>query len=51
MTHEEIIKIESEPLFKLWLRRVWFKSTQDYYDLFGENWEKRETAVNRYLWN
>ena len=51
MTHEQIIKIESEPLFKLFLRRIWFKSTQEYYDLFGEDWEKRETAVNRFKGN
>ena len=48
MTHEQIKAIESEPLFKLWLRRIWFKSTQEYFDLFGDNREKRETAVKRF---
>lgn len=48
MTHEQIIKIESEPLFKIWLRRVGFKSTQEYFDLFGDDREQREIAVKRY---
>lgn len=48
MTHEQIKAIESKPLFKIWLRRIGFKSTQEYYDLFGDNREKRETAVKRF---
>ena len=49
MTIQEIEKIEEKPLFKMFLRRIWFKSFQEYIDLFWNDKEKREEAVNRFL--
>ena len=49
MTIEQIEKIESRPLFKIFLKRIWFKSFDEYMNLFWNNKEKREEAVNRFL--
>ena len=49
MPIEEIEKLEKELMFKVYLRRNWFHSLNEYYELFGNNLEKREIAVKDYL--
>lgn len=48
MTIEEIVAIETKPLFKRFLRRIGFKNYDDYLALFGNDYEKREETVNRF---
>lgn len=36
-------------MFKIYLRRNWFHSLKEYYKLFGDDLEKRQTAVEDYL--
>ena len=49
MTIEKIEKFEKELMFKIYLRRNWFHSLKEYYKLFGDDLEKRQTAVEDYL--
>lgn len=49
MTVEQIEKLENELMFKMFLRRIWFHSLMEYYKLFMNDLEKRQTAVERYL--
>lgn len=44
-----IEKIEKEPRFKLFLRRIGLHSFTEYMQLFGRDIKQRETAVERYL--
>jgi len=44
-----IRKIEKEPLFKIFLRRIWFKNYDEYIQLFGDDDSKREEACRRFL--
>ena len=37
---------EKETLFKLFLRRIWFKSFSDYMKLFGNDPEKRKETID-----
>lgn len=52
MTPEKIAEIESRTEFKLWLRRVWFKSFSEYEEMCAdeelENITKKEVIL-RYL--
>ena len=48
MTIEEIVAIETKPLFKMFLRRIWFKNYDEYIELFWKDYQKREEAVNRF---
>lgn len=48
MTVEELEKRESASLFKIFLRRIWFKNHADYMNLFGDDIEKRREAVRRF---
>lgn len=48
MTIEEIVAIETKPLFKFFLRRIWFKNYDEYIELFWKNYQKREETVNRF---
>ena len=49
MPIEEIIKRESKPLFKIFLRRIGFKNHAEYVALFGADQSKREEAVRWFL--
>lgn len=49
MTEQVIEKIESKPLFRLFLHRIGFKNYEEYMELFGDNWKKRKTAAERFL--
>ena len=49
MPIEELIKWESKSLFKLFLRRIGFKSHAEYVALFGADLQKREETVKRFL--
>lgn len=42
-------KIEQRALFKAFLQRIWFKNYAEYIKLFGEDIEKRQIAVKRFL--
>lgn len=48
MTTEEIIAIENKPLFRFFLKRIWFKSFDEYIELFWKDYEKREETVQRF---
>lgn len=49
MTEQVIEKIESKPLFRLFLHRIGFKNYEEYMELFWDNWKKRKTAAERFL--
>lgn len=49
MPIEQIEKLEKELMFKVFLRRIWFHSLNEYFKLFGDDIEKRQVAVERYL--
>ena len=49
MPIEEIERIEKQLMFKVFLRRIWLHSLMEYYKLFEDDLEKRQTAVERYL--
>lgn len=49
MSKWKIEAIEKDIRFKAFLRRIWFHSFMEYFTLFGNDLEKRETAVERYL--
>ena len=49
MPIEEIIKRESKPLFKIFLRRIGFKNHAEYVALFGADQSKREETVRWFL--
>lgn len=42
-------KIESDPLFKLFLRRIWFKNYDEYFKLFWDDDEKRDECIKWFL--
>lgn len=49
MPIEMIIQYEEKPLFKLFLRRIWFNNYADYLNLFGNDIEKRKETVRRFI--
>ena len=51
MTIEEILEQESRPLFRVFLRKIWFRNYDDYINLFGDDIAKREETVLRFLDN
>jgi len=48
MPVKELEKREETSLFKIFLRRIWFKNHADYMNLFGNDVEKRNEAVRRF---
>lgn len=48
MPIEWITEREIKPLFKIFLRRIWFKNYDEYLELFGSNIEKRRETVQRF---
>lgn len=48
MPIEWITEYEIKPLFKLFLRRIWFKNYDEYLKLFGDDLEKRRETVRRF---
>ena len=48
MPLEWITEYEMEPLFKIFLRRIWFKNYDEYIELFGDDIEKRKETVRRF---
>ncbi len=49
MSLKLIQKLEERPLFKIFLKRIWLKDYSEYLQLFGNNQEKREEAIKRFL--
>lgn len=49
MTIEEIEMVEKQLMFKVFLRRIWLHSLTEYFKLFWDDLDKRQTAVERYL--
>lgn len=45
MTDKELREYEEAPLFKIFLRRIWFKNHTEYMELFGKDIDKRREAV------
>lgn len=48
MPIEWITERETQPLFKIFLRRIWFKNFDEYLKLFGDDIEKRKETVRRF---
>ena len=48
MPIEWITERETQPLFKIFLRRIGFKNFDDYLELFGDDIEKRKETVRRF---
>lgn len=48
MPLEWITEYENTSLFKIFLRRIWFKNYDDYINLFGDDIEKRKETVRRF---
>ena len=48
MPIEWITERETKPLFKIFLRRIWFKNYDEYLELFWNNIEKRRETVRRF---
>lgn len=46
---EELAKWELKPLFKIFLRRIWFKNYDEYIELFGDDIDKRKECVRWFL--
>lgn len=44
----EIEKIEKTPLFKLFLKRIWFKNYMEYFTFFWDDIKKREECARRF---
>jgi len=44
----EYYAIEKHPLFKIFLRRIWFKNYDEYIELFGDDDAKREETIRRF---
>lgn len=45
----EISKRELKPLFKIFLKRIWFKNFDEYIELFGDDIQKRTETVEWFL--
>lgn len=48
MPIEWITEYETQPLFKIFLKRIWFKNFDEYIELFWDDLEKRKEAVRRF---
>ena len=48
MPIEWVSEFECQPLFKIFLRRIWFKNYDEYIELFGDDIEKRKETVRRF---
>ena len=48
MTEKELKEYEETPLFKIFLRRIWFKNHAEYMEFFGNDLDKRNEAVRRF---
>lgn len=49
MSLTQIQGLEKNPLFKIFLKKIWFKSYSEYIDLFWNRRDEREKAVKRFL--
>lgn len=49
MNETIINKVEKEPLFKIFLRRIGLKNYDEYVKLFWNDMEKRKETVERFL--
>lgn len=45
LSRDMLIAVEIKPLFKLFLKRIWFRSFDDYMEIFGDDLEKRNECV------
>lgn len=48
MPIEWITERETQPLFKIFLKRIGFKNFDEYIELFGDDIEKRKETVRRF---
>lgn len=48
MTEKELEQREKEPLFKIFLKRIWFKNHAEYMEFFWNDIDKRNEAVRRF---
>lgn len=48
MPLEWITEYETQPLFKIFLKRIWFKNFDEYIELFWDDLEKRKETVRRF---
>ena len=48
MPIEWITERETQPLFKIFLKRIGFKNYDEYIELFGDDLEKRKETVRRF---